>query len=131
VIRRIKSQLLDNISTFIAIIAMIISFSLPSIRKWVGIDDDVNYLSKQISLVDRRITKLEEKRSKDVCRLSYINKSLITLINENTKDTVFLFRTLKADNFTVNNFQIKSNESISEISTINSKNSTNTDCDFN
>ena len=109
---------------------MVVSFSLPSIRKWVGIDDDVNYLSKQISLVDRRITKLEEKRSKDVCRLSYINKSLITLINENTKDTVFLFRTLKADNFTVNNFQIKSNETTSEISAINTKTTTKTNCDF-
>ena len=125
------TKIIEHIPTVFSIIAVVFTFSLPSIRKWIGIDGDVDYLSKRITLIESKVDKIEIQRSKDVCRLSYVDKSLINIVSDNTKNNFYLFKTLKADDFTLTNLQIKLNESVSDVSTINSKSISNTGCDFN
>ena len=124
-------KIFEHIPTILSVLAVVLTFSLPSIRKWIGIDGDVDFINKKIILLEAKVDKIETQRVKDVCRLSYVDKSLIGIVSDNTKSNFYLFKTLKADDFTLTNLQIKLNESISDISTVNSKNTSNTNCDFN
>jgi hypothetical protein len=127
------NKILDNIKnipTLIAAAAVIMSFLAPNIRGWIGIDADKVELEKRIHKLEEKIEDLETNNLSNICRTTFINRAFVNLFNENIRNNIYLFKTLKSDDYTLTNIQTRNNELILEISETNNKTLKTVDCNF-